>query len=107
LARLTLQVAYNDNFPIEADPPARRPLMAFLRQHSKHAIYVIKENRTYDQVLGDLPRGNGDASLALFPETIAPNRRAGQGRGLRYSYSKLLASSASCDRSPLVRLTWA
>ncbi len=76
LARLTLQVAYNDNFPIEADPPARRPLMAFLRQHIKHVIYVIKENRTYDQVLGDLPRGNGDASLALFPEAITPNHHA-------------------------------
>ncbi|WCK54152.1 bifunctional YncE family protein/alkaline phosphatase family protein [Aneurinibacillus sp. Ricciae_BoGa-3] len=40
----------------------------------KHAIYVIKENRTYDQVLGDLKRGNGDASLTEFGQTITPNQ---------------------------------
>jgi phospholipase C len=32
----------------------------------KHVFYIIKENRTYDQVLGDLPQGNGDTSLVLF-----------------------------------------
>jgi phospholipase C len=36
-------------------------------------IYIIKENRTYDQVLGDLPQGNGDKSLNLFSEQITPN----------------------------------
>jgi YVTN family beta-propeller protein len=39
----------------------------------KHCIYIVKENRTYDQVLGDLPQGNGDAKLCLFPEQITPN----------------------------------
>jgi len=39
----------------------------------KHVIYVIKENRTYDEVLGDDPRGNGDASLAIFGRKITPN----------------------------------
>ena len=38
-----------------------------------HVIYVIKENRTYDQVLGDLEKGNGDKSLTLFGEKITPN----------------------------------
>jgi hypothetical protein len=47
--------------------------MAFLRSHIKHVIYIIKENRTYDQVLGDLPRGNGDPLLTLFPEATTPN----------------------------------
>ncbi len=41
----------------------------------KHVIYVIKENRTYDQVFGDLPRGNGDPSLNLFGDESAPNHR--------------------------------
>ena len=36
-------------------------------------IYVVKENRTYDQVLGDLKIGNGDASLTLFGEDVSPN----------------------------------
>jgi len=39
-------------------------------------VYVIKENRTYDQVLGDLPQGNGDPSLCLFPERVTPNIHA-------------------------------
>jgi hypothetical protein len=42
----------------------------------KHVIYVIKENRTYDQVLGDLPQGNGDASLVLFGRDTTPNQHA-------------------------------
>ncbi|MBK7257669.1 MAG: bifunctional YncE family protein/alkaline phosphatase family protein [Ignavibacteriae bacterium] len=39
-----------------------------------HVFYVIKENRTYDQVLGDMPEGNGDTSLVLFGERITPNQ---------------------------------
>jgi YVTN family beta-propeller protein len=41
----------------------------------KHVIYVIKENRTYDQVLGDFPQGNGDPSITLFRDDSAPNHR--------------------------------
>jgi YVTN family beta-propeller protein len=40
----------------------------------KHVIYVIKENRTYDQVLGDLPKGNGDPRLTLFGQQVTPNQ---------------------------------
>ncbi|MCK5371503.1 MAG: bifunctional YncE family protein/alkaline phosphatase family protein [Cyclobacteriaceae bacterium] len=39
----------------------------------KHVFYVIKENRTYDQVFGDIPSGNGDPNLCLFSEEITPN----------------------------------
>jgi DNA-binding beta-propeller fold protein YncE len=39
----------------------------------KYCIYIIKENRTYDQVLGDMPEGNGDRSLCLFGERVTPN----------------------------------
>jgi YVTN family beta-propeller protein len=42
----------------------------------KHVFYVIRENRTYDQVLGDLERGNGDPELAIFGETVTPNAHA-------------------------------
>jgi YVTN family beta-propeller protein len=42
----------------------------------KHVFYIIKENRTYDQVLGDMPEGNGDTSLVLFGERITPNQHA-------------------------------
>jgi YVTN family beta-propeller protein len=39
----------------------------------KYVIYIIKENRTYDQVFGDLPQGNGDPNLVMFGEEITPN----------------------------------
>ncbi len=39
----------------------------------KHVFYVIRENRTYDQVFGDVPEGEGDSTLCLFPEKITPN----------------------------------
>lgn len=42
----------------------------------KYVFYIIKENRTYDQVLGDMKEGNGDPSLCLFPEKISPNHHA-------------------------------
>ncbi len=42
----------------------------------RHVFYVIRENRTYDQILGDLPKGNGDASLCLFGESTTPNAHA-------------------------------
>ena len=46
-------------------PPAVPPI--------EHVIYIVKENRTYDQVLGDMKQGNGDASLVLFGERVTPN----------------------------------
>ena len=39
----------------------------------KYVIYIIKENRTYDQMLGDMPQGNGDPSICIFPERVTPN----------------------------------
>ena len=42
----------------------------------KHVIYVIKENRTYDQVFGDMKEGNGDPNLVLFGERVTPNHHA-------------------------------
>lgn len=42
----------------------------------KHVIYIIKENKTYDQVLGDMPAGRGDSSLCVFGKQITPNTHA-------------------------------
>jgi YVTN family beta-propeller protein len=39
----------------------------------EHVVYIVKENRTYDQVLGDMKEGNGDASLVMFGENVTPN----------------------------------
>jgi YVTN family beta-propeller protein len=51
--------------PIPNHPGAPSPI--------EHIIYIVKENRTYDQVLGDMKEGNGDPSLVLFGEQITPN----------------------------------
>jgi YVTN family beta-propeller protein len=40
----------------------------------KHVLYIIKENRTYDQILGDMPEGNGNASLCIYGDSITPNQ---------------------------------
>lgn len=42
----------------------------------KHVLYIIKENRTYDQVFGDLPQGNGDSTLCHFGREVTPNHHA-------------------------------
>ncbi len=54
--------------PIPARPGGATPI--------RYVVYVIKENRTYDQVFGDLPQGNGDPSICLFPEGVTPNIHA-------------------------------
>jgi YVTN family beta-propeller protein len=54
----------------------QRPLTARHYPPFKHVIYIIKENRTYDQVLGDMQEGDGDARLTYFPEAITPNHHA-------------------------------
>ena len=76
LARLTWQVAKNNGFSQTGKHDQAQEMMSFLRNKIKHIIYVVKENRTYDQVLGDLEKGNGDPSLTLFPEPISPNHHA-------------------------------
>src|ERR1700722_1569379 len=42
----------------------------------KHVLYILKENKTYDQMFGDMPQGNGDAHLCIYPERITPNHHA-------------------------------
>jgi YVTN family beta-propeller protein len=60
--------------PRSNQPP--RPVPERIGEPSvfKHVVYIIKENRTYDQVLGDVPEGNGDPSLCLFGEQVTPNQ---------------------------------
>ena len=75
LAGLTQQVMANDNFGV---PPSAgdKEMMAALHRRIKHVIYIIKENRTYDQVLGDLGKGNGDPKITEFGASITPSLHA-------------------------------
>ena len=83
LAALTRQVLDNYRYPLlkEARQPARpnqppRPVPERVGEPSvfEHVVYIIKENRTYDQVFGDIPEGNGDPSLCIFGAQITPNQ---------------------------------
>jgi YVTN family beta-propeller protein len=72
LVALTRQVAVNNRYHHRMSRENERKMEA-LRHRIRHIIYIIKENRTYDQILGDLPKGNGDPSLTEFGKAITPN----------------------------------
>jgi YVTN family beta-propeller protein len=75
LRRYSLQV--RDNWP--GIDQLKAPSAPFPLGHDspiKHLFYFIKENRTYDQVLGDIRQGNGDARYTLFGEQVTPNQHA-------------------------------
>ena len=72
LNKLTELVADNNHFRRYVSEDDKET-MKFLHNKIKHVIYIIKENRTYDQVLGDLEVGNGDPELTEFGKTITPN----------------------------------
>lgn len=77
----TRQVAHNtpyrDSLLSEAPEPQEDsviPRAVGVSSPIQHVIYIIKENRTYDQVFGDLPNANGDPRLAIFGEQVTPNQ---------------------------------
>ena len=74
--RLTARVRANAGAPSPAALARAEAAMAALRARVKHVVYIIKENRTYDQVLGDLGKGDGEPRLAILPERITPNHHA-------------------------------
>ena len=81
LKTLTRRVATNNRWAAES--PARPnqaiiPIPERVGEPSvfKHVVYIIKENHTYDQDMGDMPEGNGDPKLCSFGEEITPNQHA-------------------------------
>ena len=83
LPRWTRQVIentpYNDSLLSEARPPLAPTLIpqgVGVPTPIQHIIYIIKENRTYDQVFGDLKGTNGDPALTIFGEDVTPNQHA-------------------------------
>jgi len=69
LKRLSAVVDKNNGVGADHNPG----IMAFLRTKITHIIYVMKENRTYDQVLGDVPHANGNPRLVQFGKLLTPN----------------------------------
>jgi YVTN family beta-propeller protein len=82
LKNYTKQVYANTPFNLQkvkqADGLSGNPIptKAGQKSHIKYVFYIIKENRTYDQVLGDMPQGNGDTSLCIFGKHVTPNLHA-------------------------------
>ncbi len=81
LQKLSAQVARNNRWGTEVrarpnQPP--RPVPERMGEPSvfRHVVYIIKENLTYDSVLGDMKEGKGDPSLCMFPEEVSPNHHA-------------------------------
>lgn len=68
LVALSARVARANNWDAPADRSGMPPI--------KHVIYIIKENRTYDQVFADMPQGDGDTTLLFFPRPVTPNHHA-------------------------------
>ena len=73
LAATTMQVAQNIGLPGAKERAAAESRMAAIRKRIRHVVFIIKENRTYDQVLGDLEVGNGDPHLAILGGALSPN----------------------------------
>ena len=71
LSRWSQVVAVNNRFE-----RLSKQVAGFTNPGIEHVIYIIKENRTYDQVLSDLPRGNRDESLLMFGRDVTPNQHA-------------------------------
>ncbi len=85
LDEYTEQVAVNMRLPhmldaMRKEPSDPRPVPVPTRPGEtsvfEHVLYIIKENRTYDQILGDVPKGNGEPELCLFGEEVTPNHHA-------------------------------
>lgn len=73
---LTAQVVTNNRYGLEGGNNSDEQVIAALRNKVQHIIYIVKENRTYDQILGDLGKGNGDPTINVYPQPITPNQHA-------------------------------
>lgn len=85
LAEMTKTVHENNSFAKMVEQLAKEkgkaekvavPVVPGQISHFKHVVYIIKENRTYDQIFGDMTQGNGDTSLVQFGRNVTPNHHA-------------------------------
>jgi DNA-binding beta-propeller fold protein YncE len=78
LAEYSVQVYNNTPYFNEKIPVSDQAVIPVIHDEKgsaqiKHVFYIIRENRTYDQILGDISKGNGDSSLCLFHSNVTPN----------------------------------
>jgi DNA-binding beta-propeller fold protein YncE len=92
IASETSVVAANNGW----DKPSHLPDLAVYHGAIKHVLYIIKENRTYDEIFGDMPEGNGDAKLCDIGEKLMPNHRA-LAREFTLFDNAYVSGTNSCD----------
>ena len=115
LRHYTKQVISNDHFE-DAARGNRTEVIPGRGEKSpiQHVIYIVKENRTFDQVFGSLGKGNGDAKINLFGDDSAPNARALQRKFVTldnfYAASEVSADgwnwSTAANANPYVQQSW-
>lgn len=76
-SRVIANTPYSDNLLVDAGVPKGNPIPNRAGEPSpiRHVIYVVKENRSFDQIFGDFDGANGDPKLVVFDEQAAPNHR--------------------------------
>ena len=92
LAAATAIVAKNNSW----GTPGEKPNLAVYNGAIKHVLYIIKENRTYDEIFGDMPEGNGDPKLADLGHKIMPNHQA-IAREFTLFDNAYVSGTNSCD----------
>jgi YVTN family beta-propeller protein/autotransporter-associated beta strand protein len=70
------QIKQTQASPRPGQAPVPVPLHVGEPSVFQHVVYILKENKTYDQVFGDLAQGNGNASLCIYPQFVSPNHHA-------------------------------
>jgi YVTN family beta-propeller protein len=70
------QIKQTQQPPLAGQAPVPVPLHVGEPSVFQHVLYILKENKTYDQMFGDMPEGNGNASLCIYPQYVSPNHHA-------------------------------
>jgi autotransporter-associated beta strand protein/YVTN family beta-propeller protein len=70
------QIKQTQQPPLAGQAPVPVPLRVGEPSVFQHVLYILKENKTYDQVFGDMPEGNGDPGLCIYPQFVSPNHHA-------------------------------
>ena len=70
------QIKQTQQPPLAGQAPVPVPLRVGEPSVFQHVLYILKENKTYDQVFGDMPEGNGNPGLCIYPQFVSPNHHA-------------------------------
>ncbi|MEO6183656.1 MAG: alkaline phosphatase family protein, partial [Verrucomicrobiota bacterium] len=70
------QIKQTQQAPVVGQSPVPVPRRTGEPSVFQHVVYILKENKTYDQIFGDIPQGNGNSNLCIYPQFVSPNHHA-------------------------------